>query len=93
MYGFERGTSFSSPIVAGIAALIRSYYPALSAKQVKSVIEQSVIPVNDTVDVRLPGNSQKVSIQQLCKTGGLANAFASIQMASTLVPEVVVNKK
>ena len=93
MYGFERGTSFSSPIVAGIAALIRSYYPALSAKQVKSVIEQSAIPVNDTVDVRLPGNSQKVSIQQLCKTGGLANAFASIQMASTLVPEVVVNKK
>jgi subtilisin family serine protease len=41
-YGFLNGTSFSSPIVTGIAALIRSYYPELSASQVKYAIDKSI---------------------------------------------------
>ena len=34
-YGYHDGTSMASPVVTGIAALIRSYYPQLSAEQVK----------------------------------------------------------
>ena len=41
-YGNLNGTSFSSPIVAGVAALIRSYYPELKAVDVKKVLESSV---------------------------------------------------
>ena len=33
-YGFYNGTSFSSPMVAGVAALVKSYYPGLNALQV-----------------------------------------------------------
>ncbi len=42
-YGVLNGTSFSSPIVAGVAALIRSYYPELRAVDVKKIIESSCV--------------------------------------------------
>ncbi|WP_046746323.1 S8 family serine peptidase, partial [Kordia zhangzhouensis] len=37
-YGYNSGTSYSAPIVSGIAALIRSYYPNLTAAEVKQII-------------------------------------------------------
>ncbi len=40
-YGYHDGTSMASPVVTGIAALIRSYYPQLSAAQVKYAITKS----------------------------------------------------
>jgi len=40
-YDFQGGTSMAAPAVAGVAALIRSYYPKLSASQVKNVLMQS----------------------------------------------------
>ena len=40
------GTSFSSPIVAGVAALILEYYPDLSASQVKHAILESASAAN-----------------------------------------------
>lgn len=39
----ESGTSMACPVTAGVAAVIRSYYPNLTAKQVKKIIEKSVI--------------------------------------------------
>ena len=50
----------ASPVVAGLAALIRSYYPGLSAKQVKAVIEKSV--VKDTAMVTRPGSKELVAV-------------------------------
>ena len=40
-YGAWRGTSFASPIVAGVAALVVSANPLLSSTQIVSVLEQS----------------------------------------------------
>ena len=40
-YGNLQGTSMASPVVAGLAAFIIEYFPQLSAKQVKMVIEKS----------------------------------------------------
>ena len=39
------GTSMAAPAVAGIAALIRSQYPKLTAAQVKQVILDSGLPL------------------------------------------------
>ena len=36
-----QGTSMASPYVAGLAALLRSYFPTLTAAQVKSIIMES----------------------------------------------------
>lgn len=86
-YAYLDGTSMASPVVTGLAALIRSYFPKLSAEQVKYVIEHSVeIPKNDTTV--LPGTSdQMVPFSSLSKSGGIINAYNAVKLASTLKPE------
>ncbi|HVS93156.1 MAG TPA: S8 family serine peptidase [Mucilaginibacter sp.] len=80
----DDGTSFSSPIVTGIAALIREYYPSLSAKQVKQAIMQSATPLNGTMVLK-PGTKQMVDFATLCKTGGIVNAYKALQNAAEMV--------
>ncbi|HEX4851135.1 MAG TPA: S8 family peptidase, partial [Puia sp.] len=53
-YQAYSGTSMATPVVVGIAALIMEYYPTLSAKQVKFVLENSVLRPTGT-KVRVPG--------------------------------------
>ncbi len=92
-YGFLSGTSMSSPVVTGIAALIRSYYPALSAKQVKYAIEKSAENLTGETPVTVPGSERNVLLNELCKTGGFVNADAALELASTLKPEATEVKK
>lgn len=87
-YGNQQGTSMASPVVAGLAALILSYYPTLSATQVKDVIERSVTSVNE--QVIMPGSEAKISFQELCRTGGIVNAYEALKLASTLKGERVL---
>lgn len=84
-YQFLQGTSFSSPLVAGVAAFIMEYYPKLSVQQVKSVIEKSA--QKPTIKVREPGTGEEVLLSELSKTGGIVNAYEAIKLASTLKPE------
>jgi subtilisin family serine protease len=85
-YGNQQGTSMASPVTAGIAALILSYYPELSAKQVKSVIEKSVSPVTG-FNVIKPGTEEEVKLSDISKTGGVVNAYEAIKLAGTLKGE------
>jgi len=84
-YGNAQGTSMASPVVAGLAAFILSYYPDLSAEQVKWVIENSVSKTD--MKVRKPGTTEDVDFSLICKTGGIVNAYEAIKLASTLKGE------
>lgn len=53
-YAPLQGTSMASPVVAAIAALIRSQYPSLTAEQVKEAIMNSVTPIQE--EVTIPGS-------------------------------------
>ncbi len=86
-YKFLQGTSMAAPVVTGVAALIRSYFPALSAKQVKSVIEKSAATLDSTVKVTKPGSKEKVVLAALSSTGGIVNAYNAVKLAATLLPE------
>ena len=86
-YGNLQGTSMAAPVVSGLAALIRSYFPGLSAKQVKQVIEESVYIPPSYLKVIKPGTKDElVTLADLCKTGGIINAYAAVQLAASMKP-------
>jgi len=82
----EDGTSFSAPIVTGIASLIMEYYPTLSAKQVKQAILESATPLKGVMVLK-PGTKEKVDFTTLCKTGGIVNARLALEIASKMKGE------
>lgn len=80
-YAYFNGTSMASPVCAGVCALIWSRNPALTAKDVKMIIEASVVLVESKVV--LPGTSKtKVAFPTLSRTGGLINAERALNMAT-----------
>ncbi len=79
-YQHASGTSMAAPVTAGVAAMIRSYFPKLTAKQVREIILQSVKPIKHKV--RHPGTQELVSFDELCATGGIINAYEAIKLAS-----------
>ena len=85
----EDGTSFSSPITAGVAALVLEYYPSLSAKQLKQVILQSATSLTGTMVFKPGSKTIKVDFASLSKTGGIVNAFKALQIASKMKGEQV----
>ncbi len=80
-YKDNDGTSMASPVVAGLAALIRSYYPKFTAVEVKSIILESVSKVDHKVKVRDGDGSKRVNFAEICVTGGIVNAYNAIQLA------------
>jgi len=45
-YGFACGTSFSAPLVTGVAALVWARYPSYAASQVKSHLQAASLPLS-----------------------------------------------
>lgn len=75
------GTSMAAPVVAGIAGVIRSYYPELSAKEVREIIMESSVKVDQ--EVLLPGSKEnKTHFKNLSKSGGIANLYNALEMAA-----------
>ena len=77
------GTSMAAPSTAGVAALIRSYYPELSAAQVKGILMNSGTQVN--LEVKLPGTEDLVPFKDLSVSGRIVNAYNALKMADQMV--------
>lgn len=89
-YEYFNGTSMAAPATAGVAALIRSYYPKLSAKQVKHIIMNSGTKID--LEVIKPGSfsqdnpkGEKVPFSELSVTGRIVNAYNALKMADRMV--------
>lgn len=79
-----QGTSMASPVVAGLAGLIRSYYPKLTAVQVKEIIMKSVVKINHSIKNREKnGEVKEIPFADLCVTGGIVNAYQALKLAAT----------
>lgn len=76
------GTSMAAPVVSGLAALIRSYYPDLTAAETKQIIMDSVTPVDHKVRIRnAEGRRVKVRLGDISVSGGVVNAYKALQLA------------
>jgi subtilisin family serine protease len=83
-YKSIQGTSMAAPEVTGVAALVRSYYPQLSASQVKHILMNSGIKVD--LEVKLPGgDGEKVPFSDLSVSGRVLNAYNALKMADEMV--------
>ena len=90
-YGNLQGTSMACPLVAGIAALTLEYFPTLSAKQLKYVIEKSAR--QPEYKVTKPGSDEMVNLSDVCKSGGIVNAYEALKLAATLKGERKTQKE
>lgn len=90
-YGNAQGTSMAAPVVAGTAAFLLSYFPHLTAEQLKQCIEQSAQIPADIVSK--PGTEDMVKLSELSRTGGIINAYEAAKIAATMKPEGKEKKK
>lgn len=87
-YKHLQGTSMASPDVVGVAALIRSRFPNLTASEVKHIIMDSglapqimvIVPQEDGYK----GEPKLVEFSSLSKSGKMVNAYNAILMAKAI---------
>jgi subtilisin family serine protease len=82
-YKYLQGTSMASPNVAGVAALIRSYYPKLKASQVKHILMDSGVTIETSVMVGEETKESR-SFASLSKSGKIVNAYNALLLADKM---------
>ncbi|SMO39428.1 S8 family peptidase [Solitalea koreensis] len=86
-YKNNSGTSMASPVVAGIAAVLRSYFPNYTAAQIKDIILRSAVRVEDKVKMPVDGGDSAnndiklVNFSDLCNTGAVVNLYEAVKLA------------
>ena len=78
-YELADGTSMASPVAAGVAGLIKSYFPALTPAQIIDLLMRSGTSITDSVT--LPGTDKKTTLNKLCKSGKIINAYEAVKLA------------
>jgi subtilisin family serine protease len=81
-YEYLQGTSMASPNVAGVAALIRSYYPSLTAIEVKQIIMESGTSLKNMISVGEDNN--KAIFSEISKSGKIVNAYNALLLAEKM---------
>lgn len=83
-YDSDAGTSLSAALTSGVAALIFSYYPNLTAKEVKQILMDSGIeytfPVKISDDQE---NDNLLPFNKLSKSGKIINVYNAFLLAES----------
>jgi subtilisin family serine protease len=79
---YERtsGTSMASPEASGVAAIIKGFFPQLTAREIKIILTSSVRKY-EGLRVRVKGRNQRVLFSSLSKSGGVIDAFNAYLLA------------
>lgn len=78
-----QGTSMAAPMVAGVGALLMSYFPTLSAHEIKEIMLKSATSFKGSKQ-HLPGSEELVDFGTLSVTGGVVNVCKAIEMCLEL---------
>jgi len=69
-YRFLNGTSMASPAVAGVAALVWSHYPKLSAADIRTILMETV--------------NKNEQLKDISVAGGVVDAYKAVQRAEEI---------
>jgi cell wall-associated protease len=79
------GTSMAAPVVSGLSALIWSYYPDLTASQIRDIVIRSVAKVDRKVKYKTDKEESKRGLlSDISLSGGVVNAYNAIKLAESL---------
>jgi subtilisin family serine protease len=88
-YKAQDGTSMAAPVTTGVATVLKSYFPHLTAVELKEILLKSVTKLEKKT-VYMPLSSEeegvkpsKVKFGQLSVTGGVVNLYNAIKTAQT----------
>ncbi len=85
-YKDASGTSMAAPVVAGVASVLKSYYPELTAKQIKKIlVESSRKEYKDNKVIRPGTKDELVEFDELTRSGGIVNLYEAVKMAQGMV--------
>lgn len=84
------GTSMASPVVAGVAALLMTYYPELTVSQIRDVLIRTAVTrkgamVQKPRDPMLLVTGEEVPFSELCVSGGIIDAWEAVKLAEEMV--------
>mgnify|MGYP001803461113 CR=1 FL=1 len=84
-YEYDGGTSLAAAITSKVAALILSYYPNLTASQVKHIIMDSGVEYTFPVKTATREDKNKMTpFNELSKSGKIVNAYNALIMADSI---------
>ena len=89
-YQTGTGVGLSTATVAGVAALVKAYYPELTGAQIRDVLLRTVTPRTDVEvekGIRVGGQQEKdlFLFEELCLSGGILNAYRAVIEAEKLL--------
>lgn len=79
-YKFENGTSMAAPSTSGVAAVLMSYFPDLTAAQVKTILMKTSATYPNLM-VTKPGAEEEIKFSELSVSGGVVNLYNAVQEA------------
>lgn len=82
------GTSMASPVTAGVAALLMSYYPQLNSIQIKDILLKSSKKYENLEVIKPSKNAEKqekVLFSELSISGAIINAYEAVKMAESML--------
>ncbi len=88
-YKDASGTSMATPVAAGVAAVLKSYYPGLTPEQIKKILIKSSLKTYKGTKVIKPGSKKGakdryVKFEELGKNAGIINLYEAIKLADKM---------
>jgi cell wall-associated protease len=82
-YARLQGTSMAAPMVSGVAAMLKSYFPTLSMAEIKDIMLKSSVSYKGKKHEK-PGSEDLVDFGTLSVTGGVINVKNAVKLCMQL---------